>query len=43
VKFVGSIARQGDRRSIAIPKEKLSEIKELEGKQLKITIEELEL
>lgn len=43
IKFVGCIAHQADRLTIAIPKDKHKEVKELIGKQLKITIEELKL
>ena len=43
IKFVGCIAKQADRRTIAIPKELHDECKKLEGKQLKITVEEIKL
>lgn len=43
-KFVGKISKMGDRRRIIeIPVDFHSEIKSLEGKQIKITLEDLKL
>ena len=44
IKFIGRISRQGEkRRTIEIPVDLHQKIKGLEGKQLKITIEEIKL
>ena len=44
IKFIGRISRQGDkRRTIEIPVDLHQTIKSLEGKQLKVTIEEIKL
>ena len=44
IKFVGKISRQGEkRRTIEIPTDLHQKIKSLEGKQIKIILEELKL
>lgn len=43
-KFVGKISKMGDRRRIIeIPVDLHNDIKSLEGKQIKITLEDLKL